>query len=545
MKKLDAQMRRFCRQFLTDLDTPKALMVKILMDHNEWDQLVVMTLDPMHYLDSPFGAARFTRDYQAVEFLRKCPDLPTSFQRRKEALKSFWNAEFQCFKTNQRLAPFLDHPCGDDQFWRVQDFLERVKKRVGDVLGPIPHTLEGRCGPGSVFESSDLPTLCPVRGQRRRKKITVGDKFSSAPTSTPAARLYVDNLLPATAWWRAVVSEFPYQSSSRTVPGNRFTTVPKSAKTDRGICIEPGANVFLQLGVGAHIRSRLKRVANIDLEHGQRLHGSLAVLASLTGEFATIDLSSASDTVCRVLVQLLVPDQWFQLLNDLRSHKTLVEVGGGRTKWVYLEKFSSMGNGFTFELETLIFWAIVQELSDHPVHVYGDDIIVHRSAFDDAIAALKFCGFTPNERKTYNHSAFRESCGTDVFSGFVIPSYRLVNLPDDPSGFIGLANGVRRALGRETKAWRIAIGEIPRNIRLLCRGPRELGDLVIYDPLAGGRVHWSRRYFRVWSPIHKRRRLSEFKPEVQLALALYGAPSNGLIPRDAVSGYKMGYAVFS
>jgi hypothetical protein len=39
---------------------------------------------------------------------------------------------------------------------------------------------------------------------------------------------------------------------------SKVRVVPKNAKTDRTICIEPDLNIFVQLGIGAVIRERLK-----------------------------------------------------------------------------------------------------------------------------------------------------------------------------------------------------------------------------------------------------------------------------------------------
>jgi len=130
-----------------------------------------------------------------------------------------------------------------------------------------------------------------------------------------------------------------------------------------------------------------------------------------------LDLKNASDSVARRLVELLLPKRWFEVLNDLRSPTTLI---GNQV--VLLEKFSSMGNGFTFELETLVFLAIVLALN--PAHkagknvfVYGDDIICPTRSSSDVIAALSFFGMTVNKEKSFTYGMFRESCGRDYFNG--------------------------------------------------------------------------------------------------------------------------------
>ena len=77
---------------------------------------------------------------------------------------------------------------------------------------------------------------------------------------------------------------------------------------------------------------------------------------------------------------MLLPEAWFDLLNDCRSQAVSY-----KGEWIELNMFSSMGNAFTFELESLIFWAIANAVcycsgSRGHISVYGDDIIVPSGA---------------------------------------------------------------------------------------------------------------------------------------------------------------------
>jgi len=357
-----------------------------------------------------------------------------------------------------------------------------------------------------------------------------------------------------TAWASALIESNPCQSHPEYIRGNRFTTVPKDAKKDRGIAIEPGLNVFFQLGVGDAIKRRLLRVG-LDLKDGQDIHKRVACDASRRGHYSTIDLSNASDTVSKALVKLLLPKGWFDLLDTLRSPMTFVD-----GKWVHLSKFSSMGNGFTFELETLLFAAIAQEACYLAgVHaptgagcwVYGDDIILPSQASATMLTLLRFFGFTPNEGKTFTSGPFRESCGGDFFEGKAVRPHYLKDEPYEPADWIKLANGIRR-LGRKDsgcdfhwgivrRAWLRALDAIPVNIRRL-RGPEDLGDLVIHDE----REFWFKRrtrdlrtFVRTWMPFTKALPLHYWSGPVVFASALYGVPSDGVLPRDTVDGYRM------
>lgn len=561
---LDKQVVDMSRALYADLDTPISLGVYLRQKYGEWDQFLAMRADPANYLDSSLGADRYLRDAQAIELLRKYPSLPAKVDRKAVAVAGFWSAEKQCYQTNKRLQVFVDNYGFDATTIRLIPFVEKVKRLVAKMLGPLPERLDIKFGPGAVFESKGHPFAA---------SLTVADKMALQPSVTPEA---VD-LLPYvynTAWGRALLASD--KSCHRVVPGNRFTTVPKDATKDRGICIEPGVNVSLQLSLGKWIRRRLERFG-IDLSTGQDLHRALAQVGSRGGEIATLDLSSASDTVALTLVRLLLPDDWFELLSALRSPRT--QING---KWVALQKFSSMGNGFTFELETLLFAAITSVASGgrigEDVYVYGDDILYPSSKAADVIAALRYFGFTPNVRKSFSSGPFRESCGGDFFLGYPVRSFYMDKVPSAPNEWISVINGLRRAslqLGshRFDRCRRRALGFLPSAIRR-CRGPEILGDLVIHDHEST----WdavernSIRYLRVWRPILKRVKLSRYSPLIQLATALYGSAdgqltnmtqlyaglSSGgpvqpvtlirdavLVPRNGVSGYRTGRVAYS
>ena len=326
------------------------------------------------------------------------------------------------------------------------------------------------------------------------------------------------------------------------VRGNRFTTVFKDAKKDRGICVEPSLNVAYQLAIGTEISRRMKRsYLRWDKRYCADMHKLLARLGSLTRAIATIDLKMASDTICRVLVELLLPNDWYRLVADTRSSHTLIE---GR--WVKLEKFSSMGNGYTFELETLLFFTLAKAVEEIEgvredaftpgltTSVFGDDIIVPMSVSNQVISCLAFFGFTPNKSKTFVTGRFRESCGGDYLNGFdVRPHYQKEEL-NEPRQLISLANGLSRLGGRfrhlgndrfHRRPWFKCLDALPRNIRQI-RGPAELGDLVIADEnwlsYNDVRVRGGIRYVRVWRPVkHRETPWCHFRPGVQHAVALW------------------------
>ena len=296
-----------------------------------------------------------------------------------------------------------------------------------------------------------------------------GSSFGTTQNKTGAYYKYLDKenyhitwrgekFLPGLIWqddlWvralgktnRSTLSEYLEWSSLNvnTIPGNRLMTVPKTAKTDRPISIEPGLLLMLQKGAGSSIRRKLKR-AGIDLDHQAVYHGEAVKL--YWSEISTIDLSSASDTISEALVEALLPGNWYRFLDDIRSPFTRLPHG----EWYRTQKFSSMGNGFTFELETLIFWAIssavvianrqrgLKQLSFkqlpranfHRLHVsvFGDDILCHKNDYVQICRWLQTFGFTVNSRKSFSgERAFKESCGVNTLYGYRLPVFNLKRL---------------------------------------------------------------------------------------------------------------------
>ncbi len=532
------------------IGTPRALSCLSLMTNGEWDQLASLRLDPMHYN----SARAYYLDAVATEFLRKHRDLPTSFDKALEAEKKFWESERLCASTNARFSRINHGSFADPIEERLGSFCSEVKREIHAMLRSVPAEVFPRFGPGATFDDKGQLT-------------TVADKMMSVPTLTRSAEPLLE-MWKHTAWGRGYLSRPEKRGRLRFEDSDRFTTVPKDSKTDRSIAIQPSINVFYQLGVGDAMRNRL-RAWGIDLNGGQDIHRRVACEGSATGEYATIDLSSASDTISKEVVKALLPSAWYSMLRMLRTTHTTLS-----GKRVYLEKFSAMGNGFTFELETAVFSALVKVtlsrlgLDSRPGRdfwVYGDDIIVPHVATGAVLTVLRTFGFLPNARKTFSTGLFRESCGGDFFDGQPVRAYYLKEEPVEPHNVIALANGLRRIYTRLdrcddtrrrlVKVWHSVLDLLPVDIRRL-RGPETLGDLVIHDDRhwdvrnvlcrrGPEEVHLPRswisrdmREIRVWQPVPKRLGLQHFSSWAVFAAALYGVDSRGLTPRGAVSGYR-------
>lgn len=536
------------------LSCPRSVSVAILVRYEEWDQLTSLVCVPAHYST----AIAYLDAVSATDLLRKYRgfDLPIDV----EALtydKWVW-AELECYKSNERLSPLL-HGGSHGSIYGVAmgEFISSFRKNVIRLIGNEPNSFDGRFGPGATMSDSSRFTLVP-------------DKMSSVPTLTHDAWIHLSSW--TSTKWASATRDLGHDP--KCIRGNAYFSVPKTARVKRACAKEPSINGYYQLGLGRQMKHRLK-LAGFDLKRGQDVHRQVACAASKSGLLSTIDLSSASDTICTNLVKLVLPYRWHEALDSLRSPFTEVRKG----RWRKLEKFSSMGNGYTFELETVIFAAICMTClgeSARPginVFVYGDDIIVPTEHSRDVIAALKFFGFTPNEKKTFTEGPFRESCGGDFFDGVSVRPYQLEEDPNEPQKIISLANGIRRMAHQNhydtirwpllRRAWFKCLDLLPHPIKH-CRGPQELGDLVVWDDEANWscRTRNGMRYINVYRPASFKLVAWEgYAYSVQFAAALYGVAlsmrrnlkfrltptmdSRSLIGRDSVDGYKVGWIPYT
>lgn len=534
------------------LDCPRSLTVAIMLRYEDWDGLVALSADPSHYCT----AESYWRAAQATDLLRKCPDLPggpSDADREAAATEKWWWAERECKRTNDRLNHLADLASefllNEDEA-RVWGVLLRARKVMARIMGSGPPSPHGRFGPGATVSDVSRMTLTP-------------DKMSSGLTLTPSALGYLFPWM-GTRWGQAHAA---LGLTPTFTGGNVYFTVPKTAKIKRACAKEPSLNSYYQLGYGGYLQRKLGAFFGYRWSGAQEIHRQVACKSSRDGSFATIDLTSASDCNSTALVKLLTPYAWHCAMSDLRCSHTLVPTGDGLRR-VYLEKFSSMGNGFTFELETCVFTSLCMGLYPDLIpgvtlFVYGDDIIVPTECAEGVIAILKYCGFTPNMAKTFVSGPFRESCGGDFWDGVPVRPYSLKGIPCEPQHWIAFANGVRRSCRANDepssqrfpslrRAWFRLLDSLPSAIRR-CRGPEELGDLLVHDEPERwySRTKESRRYFRVYRPVPVKVRFSGYAYEIQFAAVLYGlrlgGPSNGtehqrwMVPRDGVRGYKLGW----
>jgi len=394
--------------------------------------------------DPDVNAVFFVR--QICLFMKKIKAIPTP-PRVSAALVKTWETDFS-LKTSDRRMFFsvVDRLCIDTVVSRMLSTFE--------IEGGLP-----KHGPGATVEKIHGNSKFKNRDYLRRWDQVIGWE-----------ELYGLN----------TIHQFDSDSvlSPKDEKPIRITVVPKTMKSPRVIGVEPVAMQFAQQLVARRLvdaveRSPFGRSVNFQSQERNR---QAALLSSKTQEFATMDLSEASDRVSCKLVREI-----FRTRPDIL--RQLFAVRSSRAKFpngavAFLRKYASMGSATTFPVEAIVFYALVvsacaqlhfssrnrkvscpsterdvpsarkdgwgfkkKEVNNllaslnlvaDKILVFGDDIIVPAYACQYVTSYLESFGLKVNLKKTFSKGSFRESCGMDAFRGYdVTPVYVRQNLDGD------------------------------------------------------------------------------------------------------------------
>jgi len=298
---------------------------------------------------------------------------------------------------------FINH--GRDYFFNTSDVLERINVGPGASIGATGTSFYHKIAAG------------PLTG-----------------TNYQLFHLYKGEAAKFPLWDETEKIRFNHFGGMKQVIGSRLSFVPKSNDVSRTICTEPLLNMLFQKGLGSLFESRLKGRFGINLSTQPDKNRELCRIGSETGDFGTIDLSSASDTISLKLLQEILPSYILGWIKETRCQFVTLPNG----KPLALQMVSSMGNAYTFPLQTILFSCVVigvykalgleliyprgePEDPDYQVgnfSVFGDDIIVRREAYNLVVNILERIGFLVNRDKSYNEGVFRESCGVDFYAGY-------------------------------------------------------------------------------------------------------------------------------
>lgn len=431
--------------------------------------------------------------------------------RRAKALKKFLEAEDVCKAFNHG-----GHRSITANGEWVASVLTSARSFICDVLGPRPlfdklipwarfgpgATLGGRMSTSEYFKYAKWPYTVTRSCMKYARFIIESDqRWMGALLESYRIRKKIPMHHPIDMgrFWPDVFE---------LVDGNRIGFVPKDSSVDRTIAIEPLMNLRLQLGVDGFIRRKLKRYdIDLDSQVKNQVMASLGSELRTNHRYSTIDLSSASDSISLKLCELLLPTDWYSFLLALRSPEGYIQ-GHGRVQY---EKISSMGNGYTFVLESLIFASLIfgvlkQEKGKvdfvKDLAVYGDDLIVNEIYYDKVILALQNAGFTVNLEKSFKYGLVKESCGTDWYNGHLV---RPVALSAKPESVMDLFVDFNRLLRiqnlyfgiteKESITCQTILKWIPVNFRHY-RGPVSDEDFSTYLHTPDYKTFGSYRYGR-------------------------------------------------
>ncbi len=509
------------RELFKALGTDFGQKAVSLLERGDFAGLLSLNVDPLTYSDADL----FRDDYLVAELMSKFPNFDVGIDREAVAFDKFRKSERDCSEANQRLKSLYGKA---STTLSCTSFIYTARRKIERLLGPFSWDEAEQhfgFGPGSTT------SLKRVRGDAYYKF----GAFKPHVTKECMA-------LGLTAVWReprwlAHLAGFSGELSdtvveelrSRIQPadiftivkGNHVITVPKNAKTDRVIAKEPDLNMYVQKGIGGIIRRRLKRVG-VDLDD-QTLNQRLAREGSETGSLCTLDLSAASDSVALQLVRELLPPDWVEAIELCRSPQGVLPSG----EVITYQKVSSMGNGFTFELESLIFWALVHAVLDYSstierrVAVYGDDLIFSVDIYDSVVELLSICGFSTNAKKSFHTGLFRESCGKHYFAGHDVTPFYIREGVETPERLIWLANSIRRHArkgfsygldGRYQETYSSVVQMLPSYFRKPLI-PEGLGDIALFGDFDEIRPKKAKNGFAGYVGLGAVRKSSMFLPE--------------------------------
>lgn len=235
----------------------------------------------------------------------------------------------------------------------------------------------------------------------------------------------------------------------------RLVAVPKTSTALRTITVEPLLNQFIQQGYNEHLRTCINKCAVLRRclsLTDQTKNQDLALIGSLTGDWVTMDLSSASDLLSLEVVNAVFANRPRFLKGIMACRTPSVDNGNAI---IQLKKYAGMGNATTFPVQSVCFATIALaaivgnrritkrrlEAYASCIRVYGDDIIVKREYYPSVAEWILSCGLKINRMKTFSKGNFRESCGVDAYKGVNVTPIYLRHDPDlasaDPSSLVG------------------------------------------------------------------------------------------------------------
>lgn len=335
-------------------------------------------------------------------------DLHTPEELRQSSIKKFLDNQ-------QRLEHFV---IPEDPL--VRAILFGAKGYMNQILGDFSHLEICEKATFGKKSSVGIPMRKACEGERYEAPMTGSrdhidwfEKYYSA-FNRPAHGY---------AQARAALSQEP---PYREIDTLEAVLVDKTWKSLRMIMPNTTLGTLYSAGLGGVLEDRLSS-AGYDIRHLQQVHGELARIGSITGSLVTADQSMASDNITVQLVDAICPPRWAQALKKGRiSGMSLYGTA------LVSPTFATMGIGFTFPLQTLIFLCLLLSIRDHceldeqaVISVFGDDCIYDVRMHDTVVQVFPLIGLVLNADKTFATGHFRESCGYDFYRGIDVRPFHL------------------------------------------------------------------------------------------------------------------------
>lgn len=300
----------------------------------------------------------------------------------------------------------------------VQSVIDHVALRVEQALRPLERSEDEWLL--AIARRGDFGTGSSVKTEQNYLYKTLAGKLTYSDPRTLVAykAMCRDNIV-----MRAPEKERQYNYGCMNTPFGTCTFVPKDTTKYRMVVTEPSLDMFFQRGFASFFDDALKSLFNIELPTQERINRQLARVGSITGRLATIDSTSASDSIyLEPLTSIGVIPQWAnEVISAIKSK--YVTYGSRKMK---LSMVGTQGCGFTFSFMTFLLASIVEGCyvikgidarNGSNFAVYGDDVICRSECYDLITTVMQVFGFVPNLAKSYHTGPFRESCGGDYYKG--------------------------------------------------------------------------------------------------------------------------------
>lgn len=379
------------------------------------------------FLDQVFdGRTAMLRENPSVSAIRAVRQLTLLFKKiERKTTAARERAAEVAYITCEADLEAVDLSLSDEQ---RRDFSSSFAWLYSDVLNDLTRSIERM-------------DLKPKHGPGSTQDKLLGNRKFDFPTWTARLEFLFPYARFCTHTWFSN-SDYKYDLLPvEQEPPVKVVFVPKTMKSPRVIAMEPTHIQYVQQALMQRLVSLLEK-SRIGASQGftdQIPNRVKACEGSVNGNYATIDLSEASDRVLASLVfDALKP--WptvLEAVSACRSIRSLLPSGEVLT----LRKFASMGSALCFPVEVMTFSAIIftalRKAGGHPavrvlntfaageVRVYGDDIIVPVDSVFYVEEFLEAYGLKVNRSKSFSNGKFRESCGGDYYDGVEVTPVRM------------------------------------------------------------------------------------------------------------------------